>query len=337
MSFSQRVENFNPAMSLSQRVENSNQSIKFEPASASTLRQKGVPEWRHYNRLLTAKYESVVIERDALKKKSTRLERDVRELEAALDASDQSAVSRTDSSEDVRVAHAKIAGLESALVEAHAASKASEAASSQLTLELEHSRADLQNAFTEITTLRSALEAANQGSTDDRGSSKSITQAMSLSRGEVKPAEAAFSATSPLREYHGPPPPSSESSDESEFGSELSDFEEGRGPFDPYAPIIESPGGSSQASSSPRGQPSSSIGNSHSRILTPSIDRQVAPSRTECISPIPEVRKRDSSQAGLESELDADPRTPIPNLFSVKSSFDVERKKRRVHLHGEDA
>ena len=128
-----------------------NPNIAFEPASANNLWQKGVPEWREYNRQLTEAYDAVVMERDALKRKNTLLQRDVRKLEDALDAVGQPATAGP--SEDLKNAHFKIAELESALKQAQSLSECKDR---------------------EIVTLRSKLETAGQGSMGTGGSLKEI-------------------------------------------------------------------------------------------------------------------------------------------------------------------
>ncbi|KAL9033126.1 MAG: hypothetical protein Q9180_006118, partial [Flavoplaca navasiana] len=149
-----------------------NPNIAFEPASDYTLRQKGVPEWRDYNRQLTAAYdelkqknELLVVERDALKRKNMSLQRDVRELEDALDASGPPATAGP--SEELRIAHSKIAELESALKQA---------------------RSLPERKDREIVTLGSKLETAGQGSMGTRGPLEKINHDKSHHNEETEQA-----------------------------------------------------------------------------------------------------------------------------------------------------
>ncbi|KAL8865575.1 MAG: hypothetical protein Q9198_009253 [Flavoplaca austrocitrina] len=119
----------------------SNSSTPFVLASSSTRRRKGVPEWREYNRHLTAAYlslekerdslksriihltaenESILMERDTSRRRNSELERDVQEMDAAMEMCDQAAdTSNTESSDNIRGAHSsRIAELESALAQA---------------------------------------------------------------------------------------------------------------------------------------------------------------------------------------------------------------------------
>ncbi|KAL9042896.1 MAG: hypothetical protein Q9180_000254 [Flavoplaca navasiana] len=181
-----------------------NPNAAFEPASTFTLRQQGASERREYNRQLRSAYESVVeerdelkrknellvVERDALKRKNMSLQRDVRELEDALDASDHAATAGA--SENLRSAHSKIAELESALKQARSLS----------------GRKDR-----EIVTLGSKLETAGQGSMGTRGSLENIDHdkshhvvntepANEKGRYSSSPSESRFQVVNPRNRPH---------------------------------------------------------------------------------------------------------------------------------------
>ncbi|KAL8672892.1 MAG: hypothetical protein Q9168_002678 [Polycauliona sp. 1 TL-2023] len=64
----------------------SSQHGAFALASAMTLLQFGLPEWRRYNEDLTNEYESVLAERNMWKERAERYEKDKFELEALLHA-----------------------------------------------------------------------------------------------------------------------------------------------------------------------------------------------------------------------------------------------------------
>ncbi|KAI4270045.1 MAG: hypothetical protein LQ337_006923 [Flavoplaca oasis] len=168
MSTSGEFNALNPAVSSSGAWKSSNSTTLFALASANTLRRKGVPEWREYNRHLTAAYlslekerdslksrimhltaenESILMERNTLRGRNSELERDVQELDAAMEMCDQAAAtSTTNSSNDIRGAHAsRIAELESTLAQA---------------------QLDISTKDQEILDLRSQSEILPKGSTD---------------------------------------------------------------------------------------------------------------------------------------------------------------------------
>ena len=141
MSTSGELNSPKNTVSSSGAWKSSNSSTPFVLATRNAINRKGVPEWREYNRHLTAAYrsleqerdslkrriihltaenESVMMERDTLRRRNSVLERDVQEMDAAMEMCDQAADTlNTESSKDIRGAHSsRIAELESALAQA---------------------------------------------------------------------------------------------------------------------------------------------------------------------------------------------------------------------------
>ncbi|KAL9042899.1 MAG: hypothetical protein Q9180_000257 [Flavoplaca navasiana] len=188
MSTSVELDSPKNTVSPSGAWKSSNSSTPFALASRNTLRRKGVPEWREYNRHLTAAYqslekerdslksriihltaenESVMMERDTLRRRNSVLERDVQEMDAAMEMCDQAAAtSNTNASHDTRGAHtSRIAELESALAQA----------------QLNISAKDQQ-----ILDMRSQSEIPPEGSTNTHDDSKAKTPDKSvLHRGAI--------------------------------------------------------------------------------------------------------------------------------------------------------
>ncbi|KAL9629584.1 MAG: hypothetical protein Q9204_005188 [Flavoplaca sp. TL-2023a] len=168
----------------------SKSSTPFALASRSTLRRKDVPEWHEYNRHLTAAYrslekerdslksriihltaenESILMERDTLRRRNSVLERDVQEMDAAMEMCDQAAdTSNTESSKDIRGAHcSRIAELESALAQA---------------------QLDISTKDQEILGMRSQSEIPPKGFTDSRDDFKAKAPDKSVLHGGKTPA-----------------------------------------------------------------------------------------------------------------------------------------------------
>ncbi|KAL8651167.1 MAG: hypothetical protein Q9226_004826 [Calogaya cf. arnoldii] len=180
-------------------MQTSNDSNGFELASAGTLRQKSVPEWRDYNRLLTAEYESTMIEngslraeRDAWKKKAERLEQDVRELERLLqEAEPNPTASGARSSGDVRKANAKVPELGPALTDAQETNSRVKSERDGAFEELHETRTEIQDLYTP-----SNQAGVNQEYTGDQGSSK-----LFKSEAEDDQADDEYSAAPPAPVY----------------------------------------------------------------------------------------------------------------------------------------
>ena len=274
--------------------------MAFELASAYTLWQKRVPELREYNRRLTAAYESVLMEhdtlttenqtlkaqneslikeRDALKRKSISLRRDVRELEDALDASDRPATARP--SEDLRSAHSKIAGLESALAQA---------------------RLDLNNKDREIVSLQFKQHTADQSPNGTRASLE-LDHDKSHHKEKTEPADGDGRFSSPSESHFQVVTPGDRPYD---YDSDMGLFESASESDSPVrAQALMESGRSSVLASSFPGQPSSLTGRLAQTSLSPTSNRPR--------SSIPQTRPvRKRKEARLDS------RSPSPQFQVVK-------------------
>ncbi|KAL8888109.1 MAG: hypothetical protein Q9215_004398 [Flavoplaca cf. flavocitrina] len=219
----------------------------FEPASLYILRQKDVPALRDYNRQLTEAYESVLMERDAFKRKNISLQRDVRELESALDASGRPAT--VGPSEDLRSAQSKIAELESALAQA---------------------RLDLNNKDREIMSLQFKLHTADQSPKGTRGSLE-LDHDKSHQNEKTEPADGDGRFSSPSESHFQVVTPGDRPHD---YDSDMGLFEsasESDPPVRAQAPMES--GRSSVLASSFPGQPSSLVGRLAQTSLSPTSDR----------------------------------------------------------------
>ncbi|KAL9628840.1 MAG: hypothetical protein Q9204_005625 [Flavoplaca sp. TL-2023a] len=224
-----------------------NPNAAFEPASTYTLRQKDVPAWRDYNLQLTEAYDSVLMERDAFKRKNISLQRDVRELESALDASGRPAT--VGPSEDLRSAHSKIAELESALAQA---------------------RLDLNNKDREIISLQLKQYTADQSPKGTRCSLE-LDHDKSHHKKKTEPADGDGRFSSPSESRFQVVTPGDRPHD---YDSDMGLFESASESDSPVrAQALMEPGRSSVLASSLPGQPSSLAGRLAQTSLSPTSNR----------------------------------------------------------------